>query len=86
MQAFGKIAFRLSKDIDLYSVSAHKIGGIKGCGALFKRKNLAIKPFIYGGGQEQGLRSGTENVFGIKCFEFCFFEKSMKISAMRLKM
>ena len=75
VQAFGKIAFRLSKDIDLYSVSAHKIGGIKGCGALFKRKNLAIKPFIYGGGQEQGLRSGTENVFGIKCFEFASLKK-----------
>lgn len=70
VQAFGKIPFRLTKDIDLYSVSAHKIGGIKGSGALIKRKNLAFKPFIYGGGQEQGLRSGTENVFGIKCFEF----------------
>ena len=70
VQAFGKIAFKLSKNIDLYSVSAHKIGGIKGCGALFKRKNLIIKPHIYGGGQEQGARSGTENVFGIKDFEF----------------
>lgn len=69
VQAFGKIAFKLSKDIDLYSVSAHKIGGIKGCGALIKKNNLVIKPFIFGGGQEGGLRSGTENVFGIKCFE-----------------
>ena len=70
VQAFGKIDFKLTKNIDLYSVSAHKIGGMKGCGALFKRKNLIIKPHIYGGGQEQGLRSGTENVFGIKNFEF----------------
>ncbi len=69
VQAFGKIAFKLTKNIDLYSVSAHKIGGVKGCGALIKRKNLVIKPFIFGGGQEQGLRSGTENVFAIKCFE-----------------
>lgn len=70
VQAFGKIDFKLTKNIDLYSVSAHKIGGIKGCGALIKRKSLVIKPHIYGGGQEQGLRSGTENVFGIKDFEF----------------
>lgn len=70
VQAFGKILYRLSANIDLYSVSAHKIGGVKGTGALIKRKNLAIKPFIYGGGQEEGLRSGTENVFGIKMLEF----------------
>lgn len=69
VQAFGKIEYKLSKFIDLYSISAHKIGGIKGCGALIKRKNLILKPYIYGGGQEAGLRSGTENVFGIKCFE-----------------
>lgn len=69
VQAFGKIAFRLSENIDLYSVSAHKIGGVRGCGALIKRKSFAIKPYIYGGGQEKGLRSGTENVFAIKAFE-----------------
>lgn len=70
VQAFGKIPFRLTRDIDMYTVSAHKIGGMKGCGALIKRKDLAIRPFIYGGGQESGLRSGTENVFGIKLFGF----------------
>ncbi len=70
VQAYGKIPFRLTCDIDMYSVSAHKIGGIKGCGALIKRKNLIIKPYIFGGGQENGLRSGTENVFGIKVFEY----------------
>ncbi len=69
VQAFGKIPFRLSKNIDLYSISAHKIGGMKGTGALIKRKSLVLKPFIYGGGQENGMRSGTENVFGIKMFE-----------------
>lgn len=69
VQAFGKIPFRLGGDIDFYSISAHKIGALKGTGALFKRKNLVIKPFIYGGGQEGGLRSGTENVFGIKMLE-----------------
>lgn len=70
VQAYGKIPFRLTCDIDMYSVSANKIGGIKGCGALIKRKNLIIKPYIFGGGQENGLRSGTENVFGIKVFEY----------------
>ncbi len=69
VQAFGKFSFKLTKNIDLYSVSAHKIGGVKGCGALIRRKNLVIKPFIFGGGQENGFRSGTENVFAIKCFE-----------------
>ena len=68
VQAFGKLPFRLTSDIDLYSVSAHKIGGAKGTGALIKRKSLALSPYIFGGGQEGGLRSGTENVFGIMCF------------------
>ena len=79
VQAYGKIPFKLSKDIDLYSVSAHKIGGLKGCGALIKRKNLVLKPFVYGGGQQQGLRSGTENVFGIKCFEYASISHYAKI-------
>ncbi len=75
VQAFGKINFRLTKDIDLYSVSAHKIGGIKGVGALIKRRDLVLKPLIFGGGQEERYRSGTENVFGIKCFELAAKEK-----------
>lgn len=70
IQAFGKIPFKMGKDIDLYSISAHKIGALKGTGALIKRKSLIIKPYIYGGGQESGLRSGTENVFGIKFMEY----------------
>lgn len=80
VQAYGKIPFTLTKNIDLYSVSAHKIGGVKGVGGLFKRKNLVIKPYIYGGGQESGLRSGTENVFGIKNFEFAALKKYSNIS------
>lgn len=75
VQAFGKILFKLSEDIDLYSVSAHKIGGIKGCGALVKRKSLVLPPYIFGGGQENGARSGTENVFGIKMFELAAIKK-----------
>lgn len=79
VQAFGKIPYKLSPNIDLYSLSAHKIGGVKGTGALIKRKNLALKPFIYGGGQEEGLRSGTENVFGIKMLEFAAVKRYLNI-------
>ncbi|MBO5327781.1 MAG: cysteine desulfurase [Clostridia bacterium] len=79
VQAFGKMPFRLSKNVDLYSLSAHKINGLKGCGALIKRKQLIIKPYIYGGGQENGLRSGTENVFGIKFLELCAQKKYANI-------
>lgn len=75
VQAFGKIEYRLSANIDLYSVGAHKIGGIKGCGALIKSKKLVLKPYIYGGGQQQGLRSGTENIFAIKCFEYASLKR-----------
>jgi cysteine desulfurase len=81
VQAFGKIPFKLTRDIDMYSLSAHKIGGIKGVGALIKRKNLIIKPIIFGGGQEGGLRSGTENVFGIKCLEYATLKKYQNILA-----
>lgn len=80
VQAFGKIPYRPSDDIDLYSVSAHKINGLKGVGGLFKNKKVKnLKPLIYGGGQENGLRSGTENVFGIKVFESVSIEKYSKI-------
>ena len=69
VQAFGKLPFRLTPDIDFYAISAHKIGGAKGTGALIRRKGVPLSPYIFGGGQEGGLRSGTENVFGILCFE-----------------
>lgn len=70
VQAYGKIPVRLAKEVDLYSISAHKIGGLKGVGALIKRKTLVIAPYLIGGGQESGKRSGTENTFGIKQFEY----------------
>lgn len=80
VQAYGKIPFRLNKYIDLYSLSAHKINGLKGCGALIKRKSLFIKPLLYGGGQENGMRSGTENFFGIKTLEFSAEKKYSNIT------
>lgn len=67
VQAFGKI--RLDEaNFDLVSMSAHKIHGPKGVGALYIDKNLKMQPFITGGGQESGYRSGTENVPGIAGF------------------
>lgn len=71
VQAFLKIPFKPCDLIDLYSVSAHKINSIKGVGGIFKNKKLTtLKPLVLGGGQESGLRSGTENVFGVKTFEY----------------
>ena len=75
VQAYGKIPFRLGKEVDLYSVSAHKIGGLKGVGALIKRKTLVLPAYLIGGGQETGRRSGTENTLGIKQFEYAAEEK-----------
>lgn len=54
--------------IDLMSFSGHKIGGPKGVGGLFVKKGINIPPYIYGGGQQGGFRSGTENTVGIKGF------------------
>ncbi len=70
VQAYGKLPFRMAKEIDLYSISAHKIGGLKGIGGLFKRKSLVLPPYLLGGGQESGRRSGTENTLGIMQFAY----------------
>ena len=70
VQAYGKIPLRLAKEVDLYSISAHKIGGLKGVGALIKRKSLILSAYLLGGGQESGRRSGTENTFGIMQFVY----------------
>lgn len=59
-QAIGKIPVDLN-NIDLVSVSAHKIYGLKGSGILVKKKNIELLPLIAGGGQEYGYRSGTSN-------------------------
>ncbi len=65
IQAFGKLPVRVdSAPISLLSLSAHKIGGPKGVGALYIRKGVKVEPLIHGGGHERGMRAGTEDVAG----------------------
>ncbi len=66
VQSFGKMKINPKRDgIDLLSVSAHKIHGPKGIGFLYIDERVKISPILFGGGQQKGLRSGTENVPGI---------------------
>ncbi|RMH41868.1 MAG: aminotransferase class V-fold PLP-dependent enzyme, partial [Alphaproteobacteria bacterium] len=68
-QAFGKLPVAFNwLGADMALVSAHKLGGPKGVGALVVRRGLDVAPMIRGGGQEMGRRSGTENVIGIAGF------------------
>lgn len=66
IQAYGKYEIRPEKQgIDLMSVSGHKLHGPKGVGFLYVSEKVRIKPLIYGGGQQEDMRSGTHNVPGI---------------------
>ncbi len=69
VQAFGKLPVLPGRmKIDMLSVSAHKIHGPKGIGGLYVREGVRIPSFVFGGGQESGFRSGTENMVGIVGF------------------
>ena len=69
VQAAGKVPLDMRRlEVDLLSLSAHKLHGPKGVGALYVRKGVTLEPLIHGGGQEQGRRSATENVAGIVGF------------------
>lgn len=62
IQGFGKLPFTAaSTGADLISISAHKMHGVKGAGALYVKNGTKIHPIMFGGGQEKGLRSGTES-------------------------
>lgn len=80
IQGFCKIDIS-SEYCDLMSISAHKIHGPKGIGALYVKKGIRLSPIIYGGGQEKGLRGGTENVPAIAGFGKAveIFEKNNKL-------
>jgi cysteine desulfurase len=93
-QAAGKVPIDVrAMNVDLLSLTAHKFYGPKGCGALFVRRmkpKLALTPQVAGGGQENGLRSGTLNVPGIvglgRAAEICRLEmasESARLSALR---
>ena len=76
VQAFGKVKVNLRNlGVDLYSISAHKIHGLKGIGALYVKKGVSLKPYLFGGGQEGGMRSGTENLPMI-----CAFEEAVRLN------
>lgn len=69
VQSFGKIQFSVKRAaVDSFAFSSHKIHGPKGVGGLYISNNSRIQPLIYGGNQENGLRSGTENIAGIVGF------------------
>ena len=69
VQAAGKLPLSVDRSaVDLLSLSAHKLHGPKGIGALYVRSGVELSPIVYGGGQERGLRSATENVAGIVGF------------------
>jgi len=69
VQALGKIYINVDETpVDFLSMSAHKLYGPKGIGALYKRRGSKLEPLIHGGGQEQSLRASTENIGGIAGF------------------
>ena len=84
IQAYGKFKIYPKRlGIDLMSVSGHKIHGPKGIGFLYIKDKTKINPYIYGGGQQKGMRSGTENVPGIaglgKSVELIYKNQETKI-------
>ena len=87
-QSFGKLNVLVHDwNIDLLSASAHKIGGPKSVGLLYVHDGLKILPLFFGGGQEKGLRSGTENTAGIvgfaKACELSLKDDWTRVSKMR---
>ncbi len=80
VQAAGRIDCRSA---DLYSISAHKMYGPKGSGALFVRKGLDLQPLLHGGAHEQRRRAGTENVPGAVALGWCCSHPASDQTALR---
>lgn len=85
IQSYGKCRIYPKRmNIDLLSVSAHKIHGPKGVGFLYINEKAKVRPILFGGGQQRGMRSGTENVPGIagmaKAVELCYTELDTKVA------
>ena len=82
VQAFGKVPVSLSElGVDLYTISGHKIGAPKGIAALVVREGVNLTPMIFGGGQENGTRSSTENVSGIMALAKCAKRSQTELTA-----
>lgn len=94
VQAFGKIPIDVNRmNIDLLSMSAHKLYGPKGVGGLFVRSGVKLQPQILGGSQERGQRAGTENIAGVtgfgKAADLCRMEmtdESARLRAMQARL
>lgn len=88
VQAFGKYKINVKKmNIDILTMSGHKIHGPKGIGMIYIKKNLKVKPIILGGGQQFGQRSGTENTSGISALALAAIEsyKTLEENSNRVK-
>ena len=82
VQGFLKTDTPLSRSgADIATVSAHKVGGIKGVGAIWHKKDVRIRPLIVGGGQESGYRSGTEPIPGIAAFAAACEERNTHLAS-----
>lgn len=87
VQAYGKIPINVKKqNIDMLSLSSHKIHGPNGIGGLYVKNNLKINPIVYGGSQEKTLRSGTENIASASAFAKASEIKLSKLEEDALKM
>ena len=86
VQSLGKLPIDVKKmGLDMISISGHKVHGPKGIGALYIKKGLHIPPYIYGGGQESGFRSGTENMPGIAGFGAAVDNMNVTASAKQMQ-
>lgn len=82
VQSFGKFPLLLNTlKVDLMTFSGHKINALKGTGVLYIKNGVEIKPLVYGGQQEQGIRPGTENTLGILALGCAFQEKILSMQS-----